>query len=487
MDFYSLGFFTFALITLVLYYATPGRFRWIILLAASCYFYATFKVACLGILALCTLVAYLAALGMERFYKSFTRKSILIVALVAQLGVLFVFKYFDFLNVSMAEILGAGGISYSPIILNLVVPVGISFYIFQNIGYLTDVYRRNQSAEKHLGHFALYLCFFPKLLSGPIERAGNFLPQLREQIGFDAENVTNGLKLVCWGLFKKMVIADRLAAFVNVVYADPQAYSGVSLTMACVFYSFQIYCDFSGYTDIAIGLGQMFGLKLTDNFNRPYSATSVADFWRRWHISLSSWLRDYLYIPLGGNRVGPWRHYLNYLIVFLICGMWHGASWTFVAWGLLHGLYLIAGRATAGWRAAWTSAMGLHQHPALHRLIKICITFALVTLAWIFFRAETMSDAVYVITHLHTGWTTIFNGDILSSGIFITRSRLDLAIVLACLAFFGVIHKMERHENMRRLFANRPIWLRFVLYYLLAAGILFLSPPDAATSIYFQF
>ena len=487
MDFYSLGFFTFSLMVLALFFLTPVRFRWVILLAASYYFYAAFKMAYLGIIVFCTLAAYLAALAMNRYEGAAPRKRILIGALICQLGILFVFKYFDFLDASLQQILGLGGIIYTGFALKILVPVGISFYVFQNVGYLVDVYRKHTEAEKHPGYFAAYAAFFPKLLSGPIERAKDFLPQLRQGNRLDIELFTNGLKLVSWGLFKKMVVADRLAAFVNVVFADPQAYSGISLSLAVVFYSFQIYCDFSGYTDIAIGLAQMFGLRLSDNFNRPYSATSISDFWRRWHISLSSWLRDYLYIPLGGSRVGIRRHYLNYLVVFGLCGLWHGASWTFVVWGLIHGLYLVAGHATAGIRAQWTAVTGLDKRPALHRHLQILITFLLVTLAWIFFRAESMSDALYVITHLHTGWGPIFNTETRWSMILLGQSPLDLVIALACLMFFGVIHKMERHQKMRKLFDDRPVWLRFILYYIIVAGILLLSPPDAANSIYFQF
>ena len=487
MDFYSLGFFAFSLIVLVLFFLTPARFRWFILLAASYFFYATFSAAYLAIIVFCTLTAYLAALGMNKWNKPSTRKLILFGSLLTQLGILFIFKYFDFLDASLQQLLGLGQIAYAGHALKLLIPVGISFYVFQNVSYLVDVYRGDSASEKHPGIFALYVAFFPKLLAGPIERAGQFMHQLHENSRFDIERITNGLKLVCWGLFKKLVIADRLAAFVNVVYADPQAYSGVSLILAVVFYSFQIYCDFSGYTDIAIGLAQMFGFRLSDNFNRPYSATSVADFWRRWHISLSSWLRDYLYIPLGGSRVRISRHYLNYLLVFLICGLWHGASWTFVAWGLVHGLYLISGRATAGVRAKWTAAIGLNKKPILHRNFQIIFTFILISLAWIFFRANTISDAYHIISHLHVGWGNIFNMEALGSMVILTKSKTDLVIVVASLAFLAIVHWIERHESMRRLLAEKPVWLRFALYYAIVAGILLLSPQDATNSIYFQF
>ncbi|MFZ5564254.1 MAG: MBOAT family O-acyltransferase [Thermodesulfobacteriota bacterium] len=487
MDFFSLTFFKFSSVVLITFFATPARFRWVVLLAASIYFYATFNVAYLAVLTFCTLAAYFAALAMERWPEPKNKKRFLILTLVANLGMLGFFKYIDFLDASLGQLLHAGGITYSTHALNILAPAGISFYVFQIVSYLVDVYRGKAPAEKHAGIFALYVSFFPKILSGPIERAGSLISQLRQESRFDIERITNGLKLICWGLFKKLVIADRLAAFVNVVYADPEAHTGVSLTLAVVFYSFQIYCDFSGYTDIAIGLAQMFGFRLADNFDRPYTATSVGDFWRRWHMSLSFWLRDYLYIPLGGSRVAPYRHYLNYLIVFFICGLWHGAAWTFVVWGLVHGLYLIAGKASAGPRAQWASFFGLDRVPALHRALKILVTFSLVSLAWVFFRARTLNDAFYVLTHLHAGWNGLLDAKTLGEMIFLTGSRLDMIIVLACLAFFSLVHGMEKHANMRQMFAGKPLWLRFAFYYLMAGGLLVLSLPNTEISIYFQF
>lgn len=487
MDFYTLKFLKFAIIVLAFFFLAPARFRWIILLAASYYFYGTFKLFYLAVIIFCTLLTYLTALMMDRENTARKRKCYLIFGLTANLGILFIFKYFDFLDSSLQQLLGMGGVAYNSHALKLLIPVGISFYVFQIVSYLVDVYRKDTAAEKHVGIFALYVVFFPKLLAGPIERAGRLIPQLHENSRFDAERFTNGLKLVCWGLFKKMVIADRLAVFVNVVYADPQAHTGVSLVLAVIFYSFQIYCDFSGYTDIAIGLAQLFGLKLSDNFNRPYIATSVADFWRRWHISLSSWLRDYLYIPLGGSRVRMARHYLNYLLVFLVCGIWHGASWTFVAWGLIHGLYLVCGRATSGLRAKATAAIGLNKKPGLHRRLQILFTFALISLAWIFFRANSLTDAYYIISHLHTGWGSLLNTEFLDSAFLLTGSKVDLLIAIASLAFFGLFHRLEQHENMRRLLSDKPLALRFTFYYIIVASILLLSLPDMTNFIYFQF
>lgn len=475
------------MIVLVIFFLTPARFRWGVLLAASYYFYGTFKLFYPAVIAVSTLLAYITAIAMEREQQQPKKKIYLLFGLVANIGILFTFKYFDFLDSSLQQVLGTAGISFESHALKLLIPVGISFYTFQIISYLADVYRGDTRAEKHPGIFALYISFFPKLLAGPIERAGLLIPQLHKDTHFDAWRFTSGLKLICWGLFKKMVVADRLAVFVNIVFSDPQGHTGLSLVFAIFLYSFQIYCDFSGYTDIAIGLARLFGIDLSDNFNRPYTATSIADFWRRWHISLSSWLRDYLYIPLGGSRVRVPRHYLNYLIVFLICGLWHGANWTFVVWGLIHGLYLVFGRVTGSLRAKATAAAGLDKAPVLHRRIRIFLTFILVSVAWVFFRANTFSDAIYIITHLHTGWGNILNSEFLDAAMFLGRPKIDMFIAVASLVFFGLVHHIEPHEKMRDMFSGKPIAFRFVFYYIITVSVLVLSLPGLADFIYFQF
>lgn len=487
MAFYSLEFFTFSFIVLTVFFLAPARFRWLVLLGASLYFYASFRVEYIALIAFTTLVAYLTALGMNRYPEKPKRRVFLIVSLLCNIGILFLFKYYDFLNNSFQLFLGIFNVPYRSHTLNLIAPLGISFYVFQVVSYSIDVYRGEKSAEKHLGIFALYVAFFPKLLAGPIERAKNLIPQFYENTNLDWERVTNGLKLTAWGLFKKVVIADRLAAFVNVVYAEPSAYQGISLVLAAVFYSFQIYCDFSGYTDIAIGISQMFGFRLMDNFDRPYSARSVADFWRRWHISLTSWLRDYIYIPLGGNRVKIKRLYWNYMLVFFICGLWHGANWTFLAWGIIHGLYLIFGISSRGLREKFTSVIGLNKLPALHQGLQIIVTFILISFAWIFFRANTISDALYIVSHLHMGWEKVFNFDALSSMILLSGSKTGFVIAISSVLFLGLIHFLEKHENMRHMFAGKPLWLRFTLYYVIVAGILLLSLSGSQNFIYFQF
>jgi len=487
MNFYSDEFLVFFIIVSGLFFLVPFRVRWIVLLVASYVFYGAFGIGYLAAIAAMTLVAYFTALGMDRSPDPGRRKVFLAVSLFCNLALLLIFKYYNFFNASAQSLFALWGMSFHGPRLDLVLTVGLSFYVFQILSYSIDVYRKDILVERHPGHFALYVAFFPKLLAGPIERAGELLPQFRQNASWDGQRITNGLKLVAWGLFKKLVIADRLAAFVDIVFADPAAHSGVSLAMASVFYSFQIYCDFSGYTDIAIGLSQILGIRLTDNFNRPYSATSIRDFWRRWHISLSTWLRDYLYIPLGGNQVRVARLYLNFLIVFFICGLWHGANWTFIVWGVLHGAYLIAGRASMHLRTRLTESIGLQKMPSLHKALQILITFSLVTIAWIFFRADSVADAVYILSHLHTGWGRIADPGALQAMILLGKTPTDLAIVLSGLMFMGLVHRLEKHENMRAMFTGKPLWVRFPLYYILVAGIVILSLYSVQNFIYFQF
>jgi D-alanyl-lipoteichoic acid acyltransferase DltB (MBOAT superfamily) len=275
------------------------------------------------------------------------------------------------------------------------------------MSYAIDVYRGEKTPEKHLGIYALYISFFPQLLAGPIERSTRLIPQLHKKFDFDYERVTRGLRFVLWGLFMKLVIADTLALLVDPVYNNPQQYDGIHLILATLFYTFQIYCDFAGYSHIAIGVAEVFGYKTMQNFDHPYIAQSSSDFWRRWHISLSTWLRDYLYIPLGGNRLSLSQRYFNLFIVFLICGLWHGANWTFIVWGGLHGLYLIFSLMTQGIRNGICRMLKLDYAPHIHKALKILVTFSLVSFAWISFRANSMTDALYIISHLTAQWGSV--------------------------------------------------------------------------------
>lgn len=346
MLFNSLQFLLFLPVVVALYFATPHRFRWALLLLASYYFYAAWRPEYLLLIIASTLVDYLCALRMGRLESRRRRKKYLVLSLGSNLGLLFGFKYLTFFNESTRAVFDQLNIFYGVPTFEILLPVGISFYTFQTLSYTIDVYRGARPPERHLGIFALYVSFFPQLVAGPIERSTRLLPQFFQHHGFDAGRVQSGLRLILWGFFKKIVIADRLAVYVNAVYANPSAYDGPSLLLATYFFAFQIYCDFSAYSDIAIGSARVMGFELMQNFRRPYFARSIQEFWQRWHISLSTWFRDYVYLPLGGNRVPTWRWYTNLLLVFLVSGLWHGANWTFVVWGALHGTYLVFAIAT---------------------------------------------------------------------------------------------------------------------------------------------
>jgi alginate O-acetyltransferase complex protein AlgI len=332
--FNSLEFIAFFLIVTPLYYLLPHKFRWFHLLVASCWFYMAFVPIYIVILFGTIIIDYVAGILIEQA-RGNTRKHYLVVSLVANIGVLFVFKYYNFF---IGNINDASGLSIP--LLTILLPIGLSFHTFQAMSYTIEVYRGNQKAEKHFGIYALYVMFYPQLVAGPIERPQNILHQFHERKYFSYENVVNGLKMIAWGMFKKVVIADRLAVYVNEVFDHHAQYEGIPVIMACVFFALQIYLDFSAYSDIALGCAKTLGFDLMVNFRSPYFARSIAEFWSRWHISLSTWFRDYLYIPLGGNRISKKRTVLNQFIVFMISGFWHGANWTFVFWGFLHGTYV---------------------------------------------------------------------------------------------------------------------------------------------------
>ncbi|HZK78006.1 MAG TPA: MBOAT family O-acyltransferase, partial [Gemmatimonadaceae bacterium] len=397
MLFNSFTFLIFFPVVATMYFVLPQRFRWAWLLAASCYFYMAFIPVYILILFFTIAIDYVAGILIENATGQ-RRKWFLVMSIVANVGVLAVFKYFNFLNANIHTIAEVFHWPYGLAPLSIILPIGLSFHTFQAMSYTIEVYRGNQKAEHHLGIYALYVMFFPQLVAGPIERPQNLLHQFYEKHEVDYDRITSGLKRMAWGLFMKVVIADRLARYVNVVYNDPKSFMGLTTIIATVFFAFQIYCDFAGYSHMAIGAAEVMGFKLMRNFDRPYLSRSISEFWGRWHISLSSWFRDFLYIPLGGNRVSRPRWYYNLFITFLLSGLWHGANWTFVIWGALNGFYLIFSLITADLRAAVAKAVGLAQRPALHNVVRILITFGLTTFAWIFFRANSLSDALHVIS-----------------------------------------------------------------------------------------
>jgi len=470
-----------------MYFAIPYRFRWVLLLIASYFFYMSLKPAYIVLITILTLVSYYAGLQMGKTEIKSKRKKFLILAALVNIGFLFLYKYYDFFNHSFKAIFDHYHLSYEIPALHFILPIGISFYTFKSLSYTIDVYRGDQSPEKRLGYFALYVAFFPQLLAGPIERATRFLPQLYGRIDFDYPRVTKGLKLMLWGLFQKMVIADNLAPLVDSVYNDPTHHQGVSLILATLFFAFQIYCDFSGYSDIAIGAAQVMGFTTMENFNRPYFSKSIAEFWRRWHISLSSWFKDYLYIPMGGNRVSVPRWYLNLFVVMLICGFWHGASWTFLAWGGLHGFYLIFSILTRSARGHLVRMIGLDRVPRLHSYLKILITFSSVCFAWIFFRANSISDALYIISHLFTGWQNIFPADVLIKDLLWGSLKFEGIIGLTSIGVLTLIEWGARHGSIVEMISAKPIWIRWPAYYFILLSILLFGHFGTKQFIYSQF
>ena len=330
MLFNSCEYLIFLPVVFALYWLFPQKYKWILLLGASYYFYMSWKAEYLALIVFVTVVSYAAAFLIENTRSILGRRIILIIGILISLSLLFVFKYFNFIALSINGVLESFRREARIPLLEVILPVGISFYTFQTMSYVVDVYRGKVSAEKNLGIYATFVSFFPQLVAGPIERTSNLLPQIKRNHYFEYSKAVYGMRLMLWGYFKKLVIADNLSPFVERVFNDPYSYNGFALLLSTIFFTFQIYCDFSGYSDIAIGTAKLFGIDLMTNFKSPYYSTSIKEFWSRWHISLSTWFKDYVYIPLGGNRVSKLRNYFNYLITFLISGLWHGANWTFV-------------------------------------------------------------------------------------------------------------------------------------------------------------
>ncbi|MBL0036636.1 MAG: MBOAT family protein [Flavobacteriales bacterium] len=468
----------FPLVT-ALYFVLPHRWRWLLLLLASCWFYMAFVPVYILILAFTILVDYAAGLLIERSQGP-QRKAWLIASIVANLGVLSVFKYWNFLNQNIGELFRAAGLGYGVPDLGILLPIGLSFHTFQSLSYTIEVYRGHQRAERRPGIFALYVMFYPQLVAGPIERPANLLRQLDIPMHWDRVRVVHGLKQMLWGFFKKLVIADRCAAVVDQVYGQVDHYEGLSLLLATYFFAIQIYCDFSGYADIALGAAKVMGFDLMVNFRTPYRSASISEFWSRWHISLSSWFRDYLYIPLGGNRVVRWRWYMNLLLVFLVSGLWHGANWTYVVWGGIHGFYLVMALVLASlWKGGGEA---IAQRPSrLVHWFNVVLTFHLVLVAWVFFRAPDIGTAALLFERVAT--TPWHLADVLGLLKDMRTSEVDMTLLLAVLflfidPFMDAVVKQERTLNGARSYA---------VFGTLAAAIVLFGFFGSTSFIYFQF
>ena len=460
MSFTSLEFCIFLPIVFGLYYLCPKRSRWVVLLAASYVFYGFAGIQYILLLAYVTAAAFLAARYLEKAER--IGKWCMLICVCAVILPLIVFKYTGFLTENLNILLRAVKSAESLTTMQIVQPLGISFYSFSALGYVIDVARKKSPAIQNPLHLAAGIAFFPCLVSGPIERQNRLVPQIVEGNAFDYAEATYGLKQIAWGLFEKRVLADNLAVYVDTVYTDVHAYFGAPLLIASLFYTLMIYCDFAGYSDMAIGTARLFGIRLTKNFDSPYFSESFSEFWRRWHISLSSWLRDYVYIPLGGSRRGKARKALNILITMLVSGIWHGASWTFVAWGGLHGLAQAA-----------ESMLGLNGRTSKNRLVRIIRTaavFSVCSALWVFFRAPSFADASYLLRHMFDGIRDfhVYLYSLVALGL--TKPKLAvIAIELAVLAIYDFCSLKTNVIN--RISALPPVirWGIYVCFLFLIA------------------
>ncbi len=481
--FNSFEFLIFFPVVTLAYFLMPHRFRLVFLLLASYYFYMCWRPEYIILILASTLVDYFAGLGMGRTDDRKKRRKFLLMSLFANLGLLFTFKYFNFFADSLNHLFAAVRLDAQMPALDVLLPVGISFYTFQTLSYTIDVYRGETQPERNPLRFALYVAFFPQLVAGPIERSTRLLKQFYRKVSFSEERLQSGLLLILWGLFKKVVIADRLAIYVNEVYNHPGDYQGWPLILATYFFAFQIYCDFSGYSDIAIGSARILGFDLMENFRQPYFTRSISEFWKRWHISLSTWFRDYLYIPLGGNRVVKWRWYYNLMVVFLVSGLWHGANWTFVVWGALHGFYLIFSIWTQTGRARMREWFGLSRRPRLEALWQTVVTFHLVLVAWVFFRANSLSDALLILNNMSQLEFSL-------QGLMDINVKLgwgELMLVMLFIAGMELVHVLQISGRLASLSLRTPQPLRLAVFYGLLLSIVFFGVFNHTEFIYFQF
>jgi len=488
VKFNSIQFLVFFPVVTTLFYILPHRWRWILLLGASYFFYISWNPEYLIVLLAVTAIGYLSGLWLAWDTRPVTRRLLLFFSLSIILGLLFFFKDSNGSNRVFQAVLDQIKAPELLSGIHLVLPLGISFFTFQTMSYIIDVYRRTARPEKHAGMYALFIAFFPHLTAGPIARTNQLLPQFYESKAPDYEKIVTGLQRMAWGFFKKLVIADRLALLVNMVYAEPTSYTGFVLILATYAFAFQIYCDFSGYADIAIGAARVMGFQLQENFQQPYYAQSIVDFWRRWHITLYNWLRDYIFYPitraLHRSNISS-RSNLVLIIppmaTMLASGLWHGTEWTFIIWGTLHGLYMVLFVMWSRWKIGLQMPFKLPSGMATG--LKIFITFHLVCFAWIFFRASNLSDALYIVRHLLVNPET-------SSALFeiAPGGWYEWMIAVLALLLMEAVHWVrERNGQLRTLILRQPVWLRWSVYYGLVMVIFMFGKFEANEFIYSRF
>ncbi|MBL1280851.1 MAG: MBOAT family protein [Fluviicola sp.] len=469
MLFNSIDFVLFLPIVIIGYFLLNAKYRWVLLLSASYYFYASWKLEYIVLILFSTGVDYFCGLQMQKRENKKQKRPFLILSILSNLGLLFGFKYWNFFTESANDLLSSLDIVTNIPLFNVLLPVGISFYTFQTLSYSIDVYKGEQKAERHLGYFALYVSFFPQLVAGPIERYSKLAPQLKAKHSFDYENLKNGLRLILFGLFTKMVVADNLAPFVDEIYAHSELYNSSSILLGMVFYSFQIYCDFFGYSLIAIGSALIMGIRLMNNFNSPYLSRNIADFWQRWHISLSTWFRDYLFFPMGGSRSKTFRRIFNIFTVFIVSGLWHGANYTFLFWGLIFALaYLLEKGLNRMLKPKKVKAFSV-----VHILLALK-TFTIVTLAWVFFRSPSIGDAFTLL------------GDLL--GNFSVDNFVNISTLSLCVfGSFILIDLLLFNKRYDSWIGKQHFAIRWASYFALLFAIISFSGVEEIPFIYFQF
>jgi len=500
MNFLSLEFVFFFILVFFLIRNRSSAVRSFALLSASYFFYWTFSPIYFLLLFILTITDYISAIWIEKTDKKKIKKIVFLFVLLTNVGVLAFFKYFNFFNDTVKSIFKVFKVTYTVSPVTILVPIGISYYIFKKISYLTDVYRGTIKAERNFVYLALFVSFFPEIISGPIDRAKPLIEQFKSNVIVNIPMVVEGLQMIGWGLFKKLVIADRVAMLINSVYAKPDKFNGLVIILSLVFYSFQIYCDFSGYSDMAIGMGRILGIRLADNFKQPYFSKSLAEFWKRWHITLSLWLRDYIFLPTSYSlmnrfdrsklffkkikNVEIWAYIIGTMLTMLVCGLWHGARWTFVVWGGAHGLILSISLVSRKLRRKIVKKLKLKKLPKTRVFLQIFSTFFSVTILWVFFRAETMSKAINILKK-------VFVSD-LSLPIFINghigkMSQPDLYIVFIAIFMLLIIEYLFEKKNVFSSLNNLPVYLRWGIYFFFIFTILLFGVYKKTEFIYGSF
>lgn len=493
MLFNSYQFLVFFPIVCLLYFILPKKVRWIWLLASSYYFYMCWNPVYLILIVISTIITYLCAIFVEKTETNFKKRLIIALSIVLNIGILGYFKYTNFFVDSINSIFSFLNIN-SIDKFDIVLPVGISFYTFQAIGYTIDVYRNEINAEKNILRYALFVSFFPQLVAGPIERSKNLMIQIRNDAHnkvWDYRRITQGLIMMLWGLFMKMVISDRIAVIVDYIFDNYEEYHMTGLFVGAVAFAIQIYTDFNGYSTIAIGAAKVLGFELMENFNTPFFARSIADLWRRWHISMSSWFRDYIYIPLGGNRKGKLKKYRNLMVTFMVSGLWHGANWTFVFWGAINGFYQVIGDLLKPIKNKINGVMHTKTESFGYKLMQALITFGLFAFSFIFFRAETITDGFHYIGRMikYRDWWALFDGSILTYGL----EGLDMQILVISLIILLIVSivRYKRSLNIAQYLDRQCLVFRWMVLIILIMFILnfgFYGPQfNSAQFIYFQF